>query len=113
MADKSGLGHWRVLRMTAVVLVPLVLWLAYGLTSLAGADYAAHRAWAGVPLNGILLAGFLVVMFRHAQLGTEEVIEDYVHAPCIKHAALIAVRVAAFGLLAIGLVAVAVLVFGG
>ena len=109
----TGLKHWRAQRLTAMALAPLGLWFVYAIAALTGADYAAIHAWASQPLNALLLALFMAVMLRHALLGVEEVIQDYVHAPCVKYGALMAARIATLVLLAVALIAIAVLAFGG
>lgn len=44
-----------------------------------GVDYAAAVAAVAKPWNAILLIGFLVAAFWHAQLGLQVVLEDYIH----------------------------------
>ena len=74
---KDGLHHWWVQRITAVALVPLVVWFAISLVMLSGADYAAVRAWIGSPLVMVLLTLIIVIGLHHAQLGMQVVYEDY------------------------------------
>jgi succinate dehydrogenase / fumarate reductase membrane anchor subunit len=52
---KDGVHHWWVQRLTAVALIPLVVWFAISLVMLSGADYAVVRAWIGSPLVMVLL----------------------------------------------------------
>ena len=65
--------------MTATALVGLSLWFLVFVLSLLGADYATAVAAVAKPWNAILLVGFLICMFWHAQLGLQVVLEDYVH----------------------------------
>ena len=109
---KAALGHWRAQRVTAILLAPLGLWFMYSVIALAGQPYPAFHAWAGGGLNGFLLGAFAIVLFRHAQLGIEEVIQDYVHGACIKYGSLIAVRVAVAGLLGLALLSVVLIAIG-
>jgi succinate dehydrogenase / fumarate reductase membrane anchor subunit len=93
---KSGAGHWRWQRITAVLLVPLGLWFigaTIGLIGL-GFDYSVFRAWASEHGNALLLILFTAALFHHAQLGLQVVIEDYVHAPAVKTASLFAANAA-------------------
>lgn len=74
----SGVHHWWAQRFSAILLVPLTVWLVWTLMVLAGADYAVARDWIAAPWNAamaILLAG---ATFYHAWLGLQVVIEDYV-----------------------------------
>ncbi|MBS0519590.1 MAG: succinate dehydrogenase, hydrophobic membrane anchor protein [Proteobacteria bacterium] len=74
---KAGLGHWWAQRLTAVALIPLVVWFAISLVMLSGADYATVRAWIGSPLVMVLLILTIGVGLHHAQLGVQVVVEDY------------------------------------
>ncbi|MCA0247785.1 MAG: succinate dehydrogenase, hydrophobic membrane anchor protein [Rhodospirillales bacterium SCN 65-16] len=110
---KDGLHHWWVQRLTAVALIPLVVWFAVSLVMLSGADYDAARAWIGSPVVMVLLILTVVIGLHHAQLGMQVVIEDYVHSEGLKLASIIAVRFIAvfFGLAAT--VAILRIGFGG
>ncbi|HEY4135961.1 MAG TPA: succinate dehydrogenase, hydrophobic membrane anchor protein [Alphaproteobacteria bacterium] len=74
---KEGVGHWWAQRLTAIALIPLVVWFAVSLVMLSGADYATVRAWIGSPLVMILLSLVIAVGLHHAQLGLQVVWEDY------------------------------------
>ena len=74
---KAGLHHWWAQRITAVALVPLVVWFAISLVMLSGDDYAAVRAWIGSPLVMVLLILTISVGLHHGQLGMQVVFEDY------------------------------------
>ena len=74
---KDGVGHWWVQRLTAIALIPLVVWFAVSLVMLSGADYAVVRAWIGSPLVMVLLILTIGVGLHHGQLGMQVVLEDY------------------------------------
>lgn len=74
---KDGLSHWWAQRLTAIALIPLVVWFAISLIMLSGADYALVRAWIGSPLVMVLLILIIGVGLHHGQLGMQVVIEDY------------------------------------
>ena len=109
----SGVHHWWAQRLTAIALIPLVVWFAISLVMMSGADYAAVRAWIGLPVVMVLLILTIAVGLHHGQLGLQVVIEDYVHGDGSKLALIVAVRFIAvlFGLAAI--VAILRIGFGG
>ncbi len=91
---KGGTGHWWAQRVTAVALVPLSLWFVAAMVSLTGADHGTVTAWLARPSTTILMVLTLAVTFYHGLLGLEVVIDDYVHAPGARLAALLLVRFA-------------------
>jgi succinate dehydrogenase / fumarate reductase membrane anchor subunit len=110
---KDGVGHWWAQRLTAIALIPLVVWFAVSLVMLSGADYTVVRAWIGAPLVMMLLTLIIVVGLYHGQLGMQVVIEDYVGSDGWKLALIVIVKFIAvlFGLGAI--VAILRIGFGG
>jgi succinate dehydrogenase membrane anchor subunit len=110
---KDGVGHWWAQRLTAIALIPLVVWFAISLVMLSGADYAAARAWIGSPLVMMLLILTIGVGLHHGQIGLQVVIEDYVGNDGWKLALIVIVKFIAvlFGLGAI--VAILRIGFGG
>jgi succinate dehydrogenase / fumarate reductase, membrane anchor subunit len=110
---KQGVHHWWAQRITAIALIPLVVWFAISLVMLSGAEYEAVRAWVGAPVVMVLLILTIAVGLHHAQLGIQVVIEDYVRSDGYKLALIILVRFIAvlFGLAAI--IAILSIGFGG
>jgi succinate dehydrogenase / fumarate reductase membrane anchor subunit len=102
-AAKKGVQHWWLQRVSAIALVPLLLWFTASITQLAGADHAAVTAWLARPMVAVLLVLLLFAAFYHLKLGLEVVIEDYVHGVFAKHAMLLA---SGFGCVLLGAIAV-------
>jgi succinate dehydrogenase / fumarate reductase, membrane anchor subunit len=76
---KEGVGHWWALRLSAVALVPLTLWFFFSLLLLPSLDYATVHAWLSVPMSAFLAILLVAALTYHSYLGTNEVVEDYVH----------------------------------
>ena len=74
---KDGLGHWWVQRITAIALIPLVVWFCVSLVMMTGADFMTVRNWIGYPVTMVLLILTIAVGLHHAQLGLQVVYEDY------------------------------------
>lgn len=110
---REGVHHWWAQRLTAIALIPLVVWFAISLVMMSGADYGAVRAWIGSPMVMVLLILTIAIGLHHGQLGLQVVIEDYVHGDGSKLALIVAVRFIAvlFGLAAV--VAILRIGFGG
>lgn len=89
---KDGTAHWWAQRVSAIALVPLVLYVLYLLVSFAGADYASVRASIAKPVNAVMLILFIGTAFWHARLGLQVVIEDYFHVRWLEITLMIAVK---------------------
>jgi succinate dehydrogenase / fumarate reductase, membrane anchor subunit len=77
---KDGTARWWAERLTSVALIPLTLWFLFSLLLLPSLDFAVIRAWMAVPMSGLLSVLLVAVLTYHAYLGTNVVVEDYVHA---------------------------------
>lgn len=92
---KKGVGHWWAQRLTAIALVPLILWFVIAVIGLIGADHATFKAFFANPGNAAMMIATIAVSFHHLVLGVQVVLEDYVHDEALKLGGLIAVRLAA------------------
>jgi succinate dehydrogenase / fumarate reductase membrane anchor subunit len=81
---RDGTGHWWAQRVSAVALVPLTLWFLISLLRLPGLDYVSVHAWLALPSSGLLTLLLVAVLAYHASLGTQVIVEDYVHSPGAK-----------------------------
>lgn len=109
---KAGTEHWWRERVTAVALVPLSIFLVVLVVSLIGADHAAATATIGHPLVAVGLILGLVALAWHMHLGMQVIIEDYVHDPAWKLAALMANSFFAVAVALLGVFAVLKISFG-
>ena len=78
-SSKSGTHHFIVQRITAVALIPLVIWFVWFVIGLSHTAYATARMALHQPVQALLMIVFVATAFWHAQLGLQVVIEDYVH----------------------------------
>lgn len=107
---KEGTGHWVAQRITAVALLPLVVWFAWSAVGLDG--YADARAFLAQPLNAVLTAALVICLFQHAHLGVQVVIEDYIHVRWLEVVLHVAVKFIAFLAAAASLLAIVRIVLG-
>jgi succinate dehydrogenase / fumarate reductase membrane anchor subunit len=110
---KAGVHHWWAQRLTAIALIPLVVWFAISLVMMSGAEYEVARAWIGSPVVMVLLILTIAVGLHHAQLGIQVVIEDYVHSDGFKLALIVVVRFLAVFVGLAAIVAILNIGFGG
>jgi succinate dehydrogenase membrane anchor subunit len=81
---RDGTNHWWAQRVSAVALLPLTLWFFWSLLLLPNLDHATLRTWLSVPLSALLAVLLVAVTAYHSYLGTNVVVEDYVHAHATK-----------------------------
>ena len=108
----DGTHHFWVQRLTAVALVPLLVWLVVSVVGLTDASHGGFVAWVATPLNSMLLVIALVALFWHSMLGVQVVIEDYVHHAGAKLVLLIGSKFAHVFLAAAAIFAVLRITFG-
>ena len=110
---KEGTHHFWWQRVTAIALVPLTIWIMLALIGAVGADYESARSFVASPIISVLMIALIVMLFYHAQLGMQVVIEDYVHGETTKTVTLLLNLFVAvlFGLSAV--IALLKIAFGG
>ena len=108
---RAGTGHFWHQRLTALLLIPLVLWLGFSLASLP-VDHATLTAWIAQPLVTVALVLFVIALFYHAQLGLQVVIEDYVASHALRTFVLLASGLICLVFGAVGVVSVLSISFG-
>lgn len=109
---KEGTDHFWVQRVTAAALVILGLWFIISLLLHDVAEYTVLIPWIERPWNSVLLLLLTVTLAWHSSLGVQVVIEDYVHGPFLKVAALVLNRFAHVGVAAVAVFAVLKIAFG-
>ena len=75
---KTGLHHWWSQRLTALALIPLMLWFVSMIAFMGSSDYQASFNTISNPLNATLFLLLILASFWHAQLGLQVVLEDYI-----------------------------------
>lgn len=99
----DALHHWITQRITSIALIPLTLWAIWSLVALTNMTYEGFQAWIAELPNAVLLSLFVLSSFYHAALGLQVVIEDYIHCQCAKVSAMVAMRLAVFGLASVAI----------
>lgn len=102
----NAVKHWWLVKLSAGLMLPLTLWLAYHLALLAkgGASFEMAVEWLKNPVQGFLMALFVAVSFYHAHLGGQEVIVDYVHDKAQQERGLLLYKIfcAVLGIIGVG-----------
>jgi succinate dehydrogenase / fumarate reductase membrane anchor subunit len=73
-----ALNKWMIQRISAIVLLPLLLFFLYSLINLVNQDYTGALDFFDSYLSIIIFTLFLIFSGLHFKLGLNEIIEDYV-----------------------------------
>lgn len=110
---KEGTSHFIRQRMTGVVLVPLFFFGAWLATRAVGSSREDMIGYFSNPIIAGLAIILLVSIAWHMKLGVQVVIEDYVHSEWRKGLALMVNLFFALLVMALTVISVLKLSFGG
>jgi succinate dehydrogenase / fumarate reductase membrane anchor subunit len=86
---KSGSHHWWMQRVTAIALIPLVIWFVLNVIKASTSSHNLIDILSS-PFNAVGMILFITVALYHGTLGFKVIIEDYVHCGCGKNFLIIA-----------------------
>ena len=101
-----GVGHWKLQRISAIAMVPLVIWFTSSLMLILMGSYEQSIEWLQSPFNATGLILLFGTLYFHAALGLQVVIEDYVHHEGLKIVSLILIKLIALVLGALSILCV-------
>ena len=73
-----GLSHWKLQRLSAIFIIPLIIWFISSILMNMSTEYKRAVEWIVNPINSILLIMLLAGIFYHSGMGLQVVFEDYV-----------------------------------
>ena len=84
---------WILHRVSAIILVPLYVWLFFSLIALSTKNYSEAIYFFKNPLFVILTIIVFFVAFFHVKISLSEIFEDYIHDKKIKDVANLLVSI--------------------
>ena len=90
-----GVGHWKLQRISAIFMIPLVIWFTSSLMLILMDGYEQSIEWIQNPFNATGLILLFGTLYFHAASGLQVVIEDYVHHEGLKIVSLILIKLIA------------------
>jgi succinate dehydrogenase / fumarate reductase membrane anchor subunit len=77
-STKHGFQHWLMQRVSAVALIPLVIWLVLSFVNIGLDPQGYLPVFFSYPLNAFMGILFFCFSFYHGSLGLRVIIEDYI-----------------------------------
>ena len=90
-----GTSHWKFQRISAIAMIPLVIWFTSSLMLTLMEGYEQSIEWLQSPINATGLILLFGTLYFHAASGLQVVIEDYVHHEGLKTVSLILIKLLA------------------
>ncbi len=110
---KSGTHHWIMQRVTAIIMIPLMLYIIYGfMMHVVFGNYVSAVNWLHNPLAATGIVVMLLAALYHAVLGLQVIIEDYVHSAATKFFSIISIKLIAALMAVSGLLATIKIMLG-
>ena len=78
---------WIFLKVSSVILIPLMVWFIINLVSIYEKDYVAIVSFFSTQPSKFLTSLLMIVAFFHSSLSISEIFEDYIHDEKIKNIA--------------------------
>ena len=94
-SKSHGVKHWKLQRISAIAMIPLVIWFVSSLISTLINGYDQSVNWLQSPINATGLVLLFGTLYFHAASGLQVVIEDYVHHEGLKIVTLILIKILA------------------
>ncbi len=110
---KTGTDHFIVQRITALALMPLVVWLCMSLAFLPDANYISVHLWLNSPFNAVLMIVTLIAGFYHGALGMQVIFEDYISSHSARIIAIIITNLLLFFFAVLGVFSVLKIAISG
>ena len=89
----DAVKHWTLVRLTALMSIPLTLWLVWSVAAHGiAADHATFTSWLQQSWHAGFFALAVLVVFYHTSSGAQEIIEDYVHHESLKKGSILALH---------------------
>lgn len=111
--QEKGSHHFLVQRITALILIPLVLWFCISIAFLTDTTHETVITWLRSPLNAIFMTLLVIISFQHAHLGMQVIFEDYISNINKRTKIITLTKFLSYFLMAIGLYSIYNIYVGG
>lgn len=120
LAKVKGLGasgdathHFWIQRLTALALIPLVVWLSVSIIALPDMSYDTIVALFQRPFHAVMMILLVLVSLHHGQLGMQVIYEDYLGTHGTRLAAILVTKFLSYFLMVLGVYSILKITFAG
>ncbi len=71
--------HWKLQRITAIILVPAIIYLIIYFLNIHSLSYIQIKNDITSTFGMIFISFTSIILFSHSSLGIETILEDYIH----------------------------------
>ena len=91
-STKTGSHHWLWQRITALALIPLILWLIISFAFIIQDVEANMAVFFAYPFNAVMSILLIVASLYHGSLGMQVIFEDYISCKFTRRIAIIIIH---------------------
>jgi succinate dehydrogenase / fumarate reductase membrane anchor subunit len=84
-ATKTGAHHWLMQKVSAIGLIPLVIWLILSLSQIILDPQNYMPVFFAYPMNAFMGILFIATSLYHSSIGMRVIIEDYISCKIKRH----------------------------
>ncbi len=107
-----GKKHWLYHRFSAILLLPLIIWILYSLSLVPEISHDNMILWISNTTNFTLLFILIIISAHHFQLGIQVIFEDYISNKKIRDFYIKIVNIIYYIISFLGLVSITKIYFG-
>lgn len=105
-STKTGSHHWLLQRVTAVAMIPLIIWLVFSFVQIVEDPQGFLAVFFAYPLNAIAAILFIIASLYHGALGMRVIIEDYVPQKMMMHVLITSINLISIATAVAGIIAI-------
>ncbi len=105
-STKTGSHHWIHQRVSAVAMIPLIIWLCFSGVQIAQDPQGYLPVFFAYPLNAVMGIILVVASLYHGSLGMRVIIEDYISNKMKMHFYIMLVHFLSFSTAIAGILAI-------
>jgi succinate dehydrogenase / fumarate reductase membrane anchor subunit len=105
-SNGEGTTLWWLQRVSAIALVPLLVWFVVAVVSVPIVDPASLIRWLRGGIHALLLLALILATAQHSYLGTRVIVEDYMSGLKARLATLVMLQLMHIALAGAGVLAV-------